>query len=201
MPAEDTTQYLASSGLTQLIQQLLEACCRKKPDRLAPFVVDELLLSCPSAAEHSKAVTSGATARLGKWITRSDVNPESSMHLEHYLDDIGWRPTVERVVELALISRPTHIAAHVLDVVVSMRGTDAGAAATRIQAKHRGNTERARKKKRQEAATRVQATHRGRAARRRAAKPKLESVREDEEAKPAAESGLISVGDGAPAEP
>ena len=31
--------------------------------------------------------------------------------------------------------------------------------------------------------------------------PKLESVREDEEAKPAAESGLISVGDGAPAEP
>jgi len=185
---ETAEAYLEKSGLNTMCTKIFDGCCREVPDKLGPFIVQFMLDNYSKSAKASVAIRSGADR--GKWMPRKDFKLTNKLLLDQYLEDLQVRSTLQRIMEKAVLLRPTNVAALAVDI---MLGTDShlqdaadeeGAAKT-LQARQRGANARKEQKQQKAAATKVQARQRGKNARKK--KPSEPTVEEGDES--------ISMGD------
>jgi len=174
--------YLETSGLKNVLERIYVGCCKEKPDKLEPYVVEFLYGNYAKSAKQSVAKRSNVDA--GKWKPLKTFTPLNKLQLEQYLDDLKVRPLLEKITEKAVFYRPSNVVALAVDVCC---GTDSqytdqseDRAASALQARQRGNHARKERKQQNQAATKVQASARGRRTRKQRA-PAQEAIAEEPE--------------------
>uniref|UniRef100_A0A7S4JD67 Uncharacterized protein n=1 Tax=Prymnesium polylepis TaxID=72548 RepID=A0A7S4JD67_9EUKA len=186
--------FLDTSGLKHILEQIYVGCCREKPDKLCPYVVEFLSDNYAKSAKQSVAQRSNHDA--GTWKPMKNFVPLNKLQLEQYLDDLGMRPLLERITEKAVRLRPSNVVALAVDVACGTDDTymdeSEARAAQALQARQRGNTARKEKKQQQAAATKVQASARGRRSRKQKG-PSQPAIAEEGGAVAAAPSETVEI--------
>ena len=91
-------QAAVPEGMPEIMEALLTQVCRLTPDQLAPFAVQHLSVA------HSRTLLPGTDVNWRK----QPVKP-SMARLKAYLDDIGFRSTMEEIVVRSIIDQPSDL--------------------------------------------------------------------------------------------
>ena len=154
-------EFLHTSGLGKLVQEIYAGVCKERPDDVNAYIVEHLmvcarqppllevpLLEVPlgaggcafeetsdaaccvctqgsyrKSAKASTAHQSGALkSGFGQWAPVSNARPTNKGEMMTYLEDSRLASLLQRVVEKAVMLRPTNVVAMTMDIVC---GTDA----------------------------------------------------------------------------
>jgi hypothetical protein len=100
-------QAAVPEGMPEIMEALLTQVCRLTPDQLAPFAVQHLSVA------HSRTLLPGTDVNWRK----QPVKP-SMARLKAYLDDIGFRSTMEEIVVRSIIDQPSDLIGYMIDCLI-----------------------------------------------------------------------------------
>ena len=105
---QEANAWLESVAMRPLLERLLEAICKDKPDKLAEYAVDWMRKEKPDDAAGAEYLKAGSG--VGPWKSREDVKPDPE-ELMVYLKDIKATSTLETTIEKAINVRPKNVGA------------------------------------------------------------------------------------------
>ena len=114
--ADPAVVWLESVAMRPMLESLLEAVCKDKPDNLLNFSIAWMRSSYPNESQEAASVGQES----GAWTTVANVDttPESLMA---YLKDVNATVVLEGIIERAIRSTPTNVVAYVIDEFVALR--------------------------------------------------------------------------------
>jgi hypothetical protein len=116
---DEANAWLEKVQMRPMLETLLEAICKDKPDKLPEYAVDWMRKSYPTESAKAKCLEGGK--EVGAWATRSDVQPNPE-DLMVYLKDIKATVMLEGIIEKAINERPENMVAFVVDSLASELG-------------------------------------------------------------------------------
>lgn len=114
--ADPAVEWLESVAMRPMLESLLEAVCKDKPNDLLNYAIAWMRTSYPT--ESAEAATAAQSS--GEWTPTADVEvtPEGLMS---YLKNVNATVVLEGIIERAIRATPTNVVAFVIDDLAGLR--------------------------------------------------------------------------------